>query len=154
MDSGNSKCSRTLKIPHIEDITDLVHERLNQSSQQFLKGMEYGGLRPSDSPLSNEITILRFSKKFVMSTFNHYSRTSYPLLHLRQYQDKMAVYTHDNLFLYRAFPFSLKGVTYHWFYSLPRISLRNFHDVTDAFYTSLLLKENFRGVATTSSRSR
>ena len=61
--------------------------------------MEYSGLKPSDSPLSGEITTLYFLKKFVMLTFDHYSKTSNPLLHLRQYQDKMAVYAYDDLLL-------------------------------------------------------
>jgi len=53
--------------------------------------MEYSGIRPIDLPLSREITTLYFPKKFVMLTSNHYSGISDPLLHLRQYQDKMAV---------------------------------------------------------------
>jgi len=69
-----------------------------------------------------------------MPTFDHYSRTSDPLHHLRQYQDKIAVYAHDDLLLFRAFSSSLKEVAYHWLYSLLRNSLRNFHDMTDAFY--------------------
>jgi len=38
--------------------------------------MEYNGLRPSDSPLSEEITMVHFPKKFMMPTFDHYSGTS------------------------------------------------------------------------------
>jgi len=70
--------------------------------------MEYNGLRPTDSPLSREITTLRFLKKIIMPSFNDYSRTPDLLLHLRQYQNKMVVYAHDDLLLCRAFPFSLK----------------------------------------------
>ena len=69
-----------------------------------------------------------------MPSFNCYSRTSDPLFYLRQFQDKMAAYAHDDLLLYRAFPFSLKGTAYHWFYPLPKNSLRSFDEVTDAFY--------------------
>jgi len=54
-----------------------------------------------------EITTLRFPKKFVMLTFDYYSGT-FDLLHLRQYQSKMAVYAHNDL-LCRAFLSSLKG---------------------------------------------
>ena len=35
-----------------------------------------------------------------MPTFDHYSGTSDPLLHLRQFQDKMAVYAHYDLLLF------------------------------------------------------
>jgi len=66
-----------------------------------------------------EIITLRFPKKFVMPTFDYYSGTFDLFLHLRQYQDKMAVYAHDDLLCW-AFPSSLKGVTYYWFYSLLR----------------------------------
>jgi len=152
-DSRDSEHSRTPKFPRIEDIADLVQKRLNQTSQQFLKGSGYSGLRPSDSPLSGEITTLRFSK-FLMPIFDHYSRTSYPLLHLRQYQDKMMVCAHDNLLLCRAFPSSLKGATYHWFYSLPKNSLQSFHEVMTYSTTSLLLEENFRRITTIFLQSR
>jgi len=53
------------------------------------------------------------------------------------------VYAHDDL-LYRAFPSSLKGVTYHWFYSLPKNSLRSFHDVIDAFYNQFASRREFQ----------
>ena len=69
-----------------------------------------------------------------MLTFDHYSGTSDVLLHLRQFQDKMTVYAHNDLLLYRAFPSRLKEATYHWFYLLSKNSLWSFDDVTDAFY--------------------
>ena len=108
-DFENSERTQTPKISRIENIADLVQEMLDQPSRQFLKEMEYSEMRPTDSPLSKEIIALRFPKKFVMPTFDHYSGTSDPLLHLRQYQDKMAVYSHDDILLCRAFPSSLKG---------------------------------------------
>ena len=39
---------------------------------------------------------------------------------------------------------SIEGVTYHWFYSLPRNSLQNFHDVTDAFYNQFVPRREFQ----------
>ena len=38
-----------------------------------------------------------------MLTFDHYLGTSDPLLHLRQYHDKMTVYAHDDLLLFRVY---------------------------------------------------
>ena len=111
--SEDSGRPQSPKFPHIKDITNLVQKRLNQTGKQFSKEMECSGLRPSDSPLSNEITIFCFSRNFVMPTFDHYSGTFDPLLHLRQFQNKMAVYTNDDLLLCRAFPSSLKGAAYH-----------------------------------------
>ena len=39
---------------------------------------------------------------------------------------------------------SLKRVAYHWFYSLPRNSLRNFHDVTDTFFNQFSFRRKFQ----------
>ena len=87
----------------------------------------------------------------MMPTFDYYSGTSYPLLYLRHYQDKMIVYAHDDLFFahddllfYRTFSSSLKGVTYHWFYSFPKNLLRSFHDVTDTFYNQFASLKEFQ----------
>ena len=82
--------------------------------------MEYGGLRPTYFRLSRKITMLCFPKKFGMTSFDHYSGTSDPLIHLHQYEDKMSVYAHDDLLLCQAFSSRLKGIAYHWFNSLPR----------------------------------
>ena len=112
-DSKDTRRSRTPKFPRIEDITDVVQERLNQAIHQFSKGIEYNEWRPTNSPLSRKIMTICFPKKFVMLSFDHYSGTSDPLLYLRQYQDKVVVYAHNDLLLYRAFPSSLKGVAYH-----------------------------------------
>ena len=81
-DLGNSERSRTPKIPCTKDIADLVQERLNQTSQQFPKGMEYNEIRLTDSSLSKRIITLCFPKKFAMPTLDHKSGISDPLLHL------------------------------------------------------------------------
>ena len=72
--------------------------------------MEYSELRPSDSPLSGEITTLRFPKN-VMPTFNHYSGTSDPILHLRQYEDKTAIYAYATFLVKRSRPVSKEPPT-------------------------------------------
>ena len=58
-----------------------------------------------------------------MSSFEYYPGVTDPIQDLRQYQDKMAVHSHDNFLLSRVFLSSLKGVAYDWFYSLLRHSL-------------------------------
>ena len=40
--------------------------------------------------------------------------------------------------------FRLKGAACHWFYSLPRNSLRSFHDLTDAFYNQFASRRKFQ----------
>ena len=82
------------------------------------------GLNILSSPLSEGITSRRFPKKFVMPSFEYNSRATDLIQHLRQYQDKMVVLSHDDALLSRVFPSSLKGVAYDWFYSLPSQSLR------------------------------
>jgi len=47
-----------------------------------------------------------------MPGFEHYLGATDLIQHLRQYQDKMAVQSHDVAFLSRVFPSSLKGATY------------------------------------------
>ena len=47
-----------------------------------------------------------------MSNFEYYSEAIDPIHLLRQYQDKIAVNSHDNLLLRRVFPSSLKGAAY------------------------------------------
>ena len=91
-------------------------------------------LRTSDSPLSEKITSHRFPKKFIMPNFKCYSGVTDPIQHLRQYQDKMAVYSHDDLLLSRVFSSILKGVTYDWLFSLLRHSLWSFKEVKQSFY--------------------
>jgi len=46
----------------------------------------------------------------------------------------MTIYSHNNLLIYRVFPFSLKGVTLDWFYSIPSRLLHNFEEVNQVFY--------------------
>jgi len=46
----------------------------------------------------------------------------------------MTNYSHNDL-IYRVFPFSLKGVTLDWFYSIPSRSLHNFEEISQVFYT-------------------
>jgi len=50
-------------------------------------------LNTFESPLFEEITSHRFSKKVVMPSFECYSGATVPIRHLRQYEDKMAVYS-------------------------------------------------------------
>ena len=55
----------------------------------------------------------------------------------------MAIHAHD-LLLYKAFPSSLKGVTYYWFYLLPKNSLQSFDDLTNAFCNQFASEREFQ----------
>jgi len=101
-------------------------------------------LRTSDSQLSEDITSHRFPKKFIMPSFECYYMATDPIQHLRQYQDKMAVHSHDNLLLSRVFPSSLKGASYDCFYSLLRHSLWSFEEVKHAFYHQYASRWEFK----------
>ena len=91
-------------------------------------------MKTFNSPLSEEITTYRFSKKFAMSSFECYSKAIDPNQYLRQYQDKIVVHSHDDLLMSRVFLSSLKGAAYGWFYTLPRQSLWSFEEVKHALY--------------------
>ena len=67
-----------------------------------------------------------------MLSFECYSEATYPIQHL-QYQDKIAVYSHDNLLLSHVFLSSLKDAAYDWFYSLPKHSLWSFEEIEVGF---------------------
>ena len=69
-----------------------------------------------------------------MSRFEHYSGATDPIQHLRQYQDKMAVHSHDDLLPSLVFSIQSQRHRYDWFYSLQRQSLWNFGEVKHAFY--------------------
>ena len=69
-----------------------------------------------------------------MLSFECYSGVTNPIQHLHQYQDKMAVHSHDDLLLSRVYPSILNAAAYDWFYTLPRLSLRSFEEVKQAFY--------------------
>ena len=53
----------------------------------------------SYSPLSGNILEYEFSKTFIVPTFDCYSNQSDPIQHLRQYQDKMVIYSRNNFIL-------------------------------------------------------
>ena len=98
---------KTLKVPRIEDITEIVQRQIEEASQQFQKEAESCSLRTSDSPLSEKITSNHFPEKFIMSSFKYYSTD--PIQHLWQYLDKIAIHSHDDFLLSRVFPSSLKS---------------------------------------------
>ena len=80
-------------------------------------------LKIFSSALLEQIMAHRFPRKFVLSSFNLYSRAPNPIQHLWHHQDKLAIYSHDDLLMSRVFPYSLKGITSDWFYSLLSHSL-------------------------------
>ena len=49
---------------------------------------------------------------FIMPSFERYSGATDPIQHLQQYQEKIEVYSHDDLLLSRVFSSSLKGTAY------------------------------------------
>ena len=52
----------------------------------------------------------RFQRKFMMPSFDLYFDATDPIQHLRHYQDKIAIYSHDDLRISWVFLSSLKGV--------------------------------------------
>ena len=110
---------RSRRLPEWK-IEEIVRTQVKRASQLYQKETEPYRLGILNSVLYEEITSRRFPRKLVMSSFDCYSGATYPIQHLRQYQDKMAVHSHDDSLLSRVFLSSLKGVAYDWFYTLPR----------------------------------
>ena len=106
--------------------------------------MDSYDLKISSFPFSEQITTHRFLRKFVMSSFDLYSGAIDPIQHLQHYQDKMVVYSHDELLMSRVFPSSLKRVTSDWFYSLPSHSLRDFEKLKQVFYNQFASSREFK----------
>ena len=75
-------------------------------------------LRIFNSPLTEEIHVYCFSKKFVILSFDCYTKKTNPVQHFQAYQVKMAVHSHDDPLMCRVFPSSLKDVAFQSFYSL------------------------------------
>jgi len=73
-----------------------------------------------------------------MPSFNLHSGAIDPIQHLRHYQDKMALYSHNDLLMSWVFPSSFKGVSSEWFYSLLSHSLQDFDEVKQSFYNQLV----------------
>jgi hypothetical protein len=89
--------------------------------------------RLATSPLSEEILTCPFPKKFSPPTFDRYAGKTDPIQHLRHFQEKMDMYSHDDRIMCRVFPSSLKDVASNWFYSLRPNSLHTFDEVYRAF---------------------
>ena len=117
------------KVRRIEDIAELVQKCIEGASRQPRNEMEAGSMRIPSSPLSTEIMSHCFPMKLVMLNFDLYSRATNPIQYLRHYQDKMVVYSHNDLLMSQLFPSNLKRVASDWFYSLPSHSLRDFEEV-------------------------
>ena len=68
-------------------------------------------IRIFDSLLSEKIMSYKFSKKFEIPNFECYTGVTDPVQHLRTYEVKMVVHSHNDYLICRVFPFSLKGIT-------------------------------------------
>ena len=88
------------------DIKEIVWNHVENVSQLLQKDMEPYGLNVLNYALRGDH---RFPRKFVMLNFKCYSRATDPIHHLRQYQDKMAVHSHDNLLLSPVFSSKSQG---------------------------------------------
>jgi len=86
----------------------------------------------------------RFPKKFVVPSFDCYTRETDPVQHLRAYQVRMAVHSYDDHLLCRVFSSSLRGVVLDWFYSLQSRSLRTFEEVSNAFFNQYTSWQEFK----------
>ena len=78
---------------------------------------------------------MRVPKEVSVPNFDYYYGASDLIQHVRHFQDKMVIYSCNDLILCITYPFSLKAAASDWFNSLSFHSLRNFEEVTKVFLT-------------------
>ena len=79
-----------------------------------------------------------------MPSFDFYFGVINPIQQLRHYQEKIAIYSHDDLLTSWVFPSSLKEVTSDWFYSLLSHLFSDFEEVRKAFYNQFASRREFK----------
>ena len=89
------------------------------------------GLDSKDIGLSSGVVI---PHKFKAHVFAKYDGVSCPKLHLRSYVRKIQPYTADKNLWIHFFQDSLSGTQLEWFYQLEGASIRNWENLTVAFY--------------------
>ena len=129
--------------PRIKNLMEMVRKRIHEDTPQSHGGPGSFILGNSDSPLSKKITSHRSLKKFVIPSFDCYTGVTDPFKHLRAYQVKMVVHSHDNRLMCRVFPSSLKGTALDWLYSLLSWSLWNF-EVGNTFFSQYASRQEFK----------
>ena len=98
---------------------ELVQRRIEETKLQLCNRPNQVTAKVSDSLLSEEILECEYPKKFTTPTFECYSETSDPVQHIRHFQDKIGgLLSRSDPLICLTFPFSLKGVTSNWFYSM------------------------------------
>ena len=110
-----------------------------------------------------KIMSYKFPKKFMIPNLECYTRMTDPVQHLRVYQVKMVVHSHDDHLMCLVFFSSLKGMALVWFYSLSlslSLSLSR-HNLSEASKrlampssTNMHRGRSLRRTTTTSSPSR
>ena len=108
--SDESEPPKPVKMACIEDLVEMVRKGIHEDTSQPRGGPGRSILRIFDYPLSEEITSHWFPKKFVIPNFDCCTGVTDPVKHLRVYQVKMTVHSHDDLLMCLVFSSSLKGV--------------------------------------------
>jgi len=90
---------RKVEFFRVQDLDELVHKRVEEVRMPHHGKLKTIAANAYNSPFSKGILGCEFLKKFMILTFDCYSRQSNPVQHLRQYQDKMVIYTrNDSIF--------------------------------------------------------
>jgi len=106
------------KTPRIEDLVEMVRKWIDEDKSHFSGGPRSLILRIYDSPLLEKIMSHGF-KEVCDTEFHCYTEATGPIQHLRTYQVKITVHSHDDYLISQASPSSLQGLALDWFYSLP-----------------------------------
>ena len=104
-----SELPKSAKTPHVEDLEEMVRKQIGEDKPHPHNGPGSFLLRIFDSPLLEKIMSHRFPNKFIISSFDCYTRATDPIHHLRAYQVKTVFFSHDDYLTCRVCPSSLKA---------------------------------------------
>ena len=112
---------RKRKSPSPNEVgTDVMKKVLSQiSKSSFTRGIEKAKL----------------PKRFYQPTFTMYNGRTYPIKHVSQFKQKMAVHSQDEALMCKVFLSSLGLMPMRWFDGLKTNSISSFKKLTQSFYS-------------------
>ena len=87
----------------------------------------------SKSPFVHRIKGAKLLWRFNQPTFAIYNGRADPVEHVRQFNQKMAIYSQNEAIMCKVFPSSLRPVAMRWFNSLKTNSIGSYKQLTQAF---------------------
>ena len=138
-DKENGSCRLRSRTPPSEFFSydeDYHHERNNRSSSS--KGLGNDAMSKthnqiSKSPFTHRIEGERLPRQFTQSTFTMYNGRTNPVEHVSHFNQRMAVYSKNEVMMCKVFPSSLEPMAMRWFDGWGASSIDSFKELTRAF---------------------